>query len=65
MNDVTSNPVVFAACKRGTDQITKGQSCDGKRATRMTPEGSSNVRFCCKECGFSWNVAIGGNFTMG
>jgi transposase-like protein len=55
-------PEVMVKCKRGTDRLTEGESCDSKLAYQLSQPGSSVASFKCKKCGFSWNVPLGGSF---
>lgn len=57
-------PIVFVACKRGTDKMTEGQNCDSRQARNLTESGSRNSFFKCAKCGYSWVVTTGGQFTM-
>lgn len=57
-------PEVFAPCKRGKDPSTAGQSCDGRRAKRITPMGSQSVHLRCVACGFAWAIPVGGTVTF-
>lgn len=57
-----ANPKVLVACKRGSDRVTEGQSCDSKTAYRLTQSGSHAPRFKCVKCGYEWIVPVGGQF---
>ena len=57
-----SNPVVFMRCTRGSDPRTEGQKCYGKRAEKMSQDGSSAPMFKCTKCGHVWVVPVGGAF---
>jgi transposase-like protein len=57
---------VLMPCKRGTTQMTHGQSCDSKSAFKLTESNgprASAPAFKCAKCGFEWTVPIGGTFT--
>lgn len=56
------NPEVMVKCKRGSDRLTEGQTCDGKMAERLSGPGSHVVSFKCKKCGYMWSVPLGGMF---
>jgi transposase-like protein len=56
-------PVVMAKCRRGSDRLTEGQSCQSKRAHQLTPPQSKHVSFKCADCGYSWTIPVGGSFT--
>lgn len=60
----TEKPIVFAACRRGKDAATEGQSCSSKRAYNTTRPGGHASSFRCVVCGFSWTVPTGGNFNF-
>ena len=51
---------IFAKCRRGSDQATKGQSCKSLDAIRISKEGSASVMFRCSKCSFVWVVPVGG-----
>jgi hypothetical protein len=53
---------VFAACKRGSDPATSGQSCDSKRAYKLNIPNSGAAAFQCVKCNHSWAVPLGGSF---
>lgn len=55
-------PKVLMPCKRGTDAITAGQSCENKWAYALSPQQSKSPSFKCCECGFEWIVPLGGQF---
>jgi hypothetical protein len=57
-------PVVFAKCKRGSDQVTGGQSCDSKLAFRLSDPQARVVLFQCKKCNHQWSVPVGGGFEL-
>lgn len=61
--DPSVHPEVLVACRRGNDKLTAGQSCDSKRAYRLTGESSQAPAFKCVKCGFEWVIPIGGQFT--
>lgn len=64
MNDQNEeHPIVLVACKRGTDQLTRGQACDSRNVYKLSQDGAHNVMYKCVKCGFSWNVPVGGAFT--
>lgn len=52
-----------AACRRGSDKVTEGQSCSNTTVELLSPQGSPTVRMRCTLCNFAWNVALGGTFT--
>ncbi len=56
-------PQVLMVCRKGQDQKTAGQRCQGKMAYRMSPEGSRSPSFKCVSCGFTWTVPLGGTFS--
>lgn len=53
---------VFAKCRRGSDVITAGQSCDSKQANVNSIPGSGTVSFTCVKCKYRWSVQTGGAF---
>jgi len=53
---------VLMPCKRGSDQLTLGQTCDSKFAYRLSPQGSNVPAFKCCKCGHEWRVPVGGKF---
>ena len=56
-------PEVNMPCKRGKDLMTKGSSCDSKRAWNTSPvAGGKNASFKCMKCNYQWNVPMGGVF---
>lgn len=60
MSQATQYPVVHMKCRRGSDQVTAGQSCKGMMAEKRAPDGSQTPQFKCTTCGFVWSVSIGG-----
>jgi hypothetical protein len=65
--DETKHEKVHMACRRGTDRLTKGQSCDGRTAYKLTdPKDppSKAPAFKCAKCGFEWVVPTGGSFNV-
>lgn len=56
-------PVVNVRCRRGSDKLTEGQSCNGLRAYNESQDRSS-ARFRCIKCNFSWSVQVGGEFVL-
>ena len=64
MNSKTENPIVNMKCRRGSDRMTVGQTCDGMMAEKLSKDGSRSVSFCCTKCRFTWTVAIGGSFSL-
>jgi len=63
MADEVKN-VVNAKCRRGSDKVTSGQSCNSMRVINLSPPGSSTVQFKCDKCGYCWTVNLGGTFTL-
>jgi hypothetical protein len=57
-------PVVHMVCRRGGDQRTAGQKCDGRQAWKISQDGSRNVLLKCCKCNYSWNVPVGGHFSL-
>lgn len=55
---------MFAKCKRGNDNATRGQHCDSVNAVRLSPASSNVVIFKCTKCSFSWSVPIGGSVVL-
>ena len=62
-SDKNDHPTVMVKCRRGSDKITNGQTCDSRSAHSLNPQGSSVSIFKCVKCGFVWSVAVGGSFT--
>jgi transposase-like protein len=62
--DPEKHEKVLMPCKRGTDQMTKGQACDSKNAYKLTATGSRAPSFQCAKCGFQWIVPTGGSFVI-
>jgi transposase-like protein len=60
--DTKTMKEVLMPCKRGTDVLTKGQSCKSKSAYITSNPGSKAPSFKCKTCGFEWVVPTGGQF---
>lgn len=63
-----NNPVVLIQCRRGSDLMTNGQSCDSKSAYNLSERpGGPIVTFKCVKCGFMWSTPVGGqvNFPQG
>jgi len=56
-------PIVLVPCKRGRDQKTAGTSCSSKKAYKLSEDGAKLVRFKCVECGHTWTIPVGGQFT--
>jgi hypothetical protein len=56
--------VIFAKCRRGSDMATIGQSCNSKRAYKLSPDGASLVQFRCVECDHVWSVPVGGTINL-
>lgn len=56
--------VTHMKCRRGSDRITSGQSCDGLQVEKINTGNPKNPMFKCKKCGFSWSVPIGGEFNF-
>jgi transposase-like protein len=57
------HPIIHMKCRRGSDLVTHGQSCNGMQAYKLTPDGSQHVQFRCTLCNYSWTVPIGGSFS--
>jgi hypothetical protein len=57
-----SYPIVMAKCRRGSDQLTSGQSCKSTSCYSINPQGSSVSIFKCVTCNFIWSVPVGGAF---
>lgn len=53
---------VFMACKRSSDKLFMGQSCNSLKAYKMSRDGSSIPTFTCVKCRYTWSVPIGGTF---
>lgn len=51
---------VHARCRRGSDRVTNGQTCDGMKAFNLSSQGSHVVSLKCSKCGFIWNIPVGG-----
>lgn len=64
MSEQPKNPIVHQPCKRGMDRSTEGQSCKGRKAEKLSPNGSQVVQFKCVDCGFTWTIAVGGAFHL-
>lgn len=59
--DKPEQETVHMPCKRGTDRLTQGQTCDGRTAIKLASRISATVpSFKCVKCGFSWVVPTGG-----
>jgi len=57
-------PEVNIPCQRGKDLLTKGSSCDSKRAWNTSPrQGGRQASFKCMKCKHCWSVAMGGVFS--
>jgi hypothetical protein len=59
-----SSKETFAKCKRGNDNVTRGQSCDSTSALLMSAPMSHVVVMKCKKCGYSWHVPVGGSISL-
>jgi hypothetical protein len=55
---------VFAKCKRGSDMVTKGQSCDSLQAVIVSPPRSHTTTMQCVKCKHTWSVPVGGSFSL-
>ena len=72
MSNPTDYPEVLTPCRRSfSNQLNSqssleqpGQKCDGKKAYRLTPIGSSNVMMKCAKCGHTWTTPIGGTVNI-
>jgi hypothetical protein len=53
-------PIVHVKCKRGSDHITRNQSCFSMQAYKLTRDGASVVQFRCTKCSYVWSVSVGG-----
>jgi len=53
---------VMVKCRRGSDKLTAGESCDSLSANKESHSTPYHVYFQCKKCGFRWNVNMGGSF---
>lgn len=62
MSEEEEKEKVLMPCKRGSDQLTRGQSCNSKNAYRLRPMGSKHPAFKCCKCGYEWTVPVGGQF---
>ena len=58
------NKTVHMKCRRGGDQATRGQSCNGMAAEKLSSDGDSSARFRCITCNFTWMVPLGGSFNI-
>jgi hypothetical protein len=58
------HPVVNMKCRRGSDAATRGQSCQGMQAEKLTPDGSSLVQLKCTTCKHVWSVPVGGSINL-
>lgn len=56
--------IVFAKCRRGSDVGTGGQSCESKRAYKLSRDGASLVQFKCIVCDHVWSVPVGGSINI-
>ena len=63
LGDAPTHPVVHAKCKRGSDKLSEGQSCNSLSAENMTTQGSNIAQFRCTKCKYVWRVPMGGVFT--
>ena len=61
---VNENKIVHMKCRRGNDQVTRGQNCNGMTAEKLSSDGDSNVRLRCTTCNFTWAVPVGGSFKI-
>lgn len=55
--------IVHAACKRGRDAATKGQSCGSTSAFKMNNGEGGNTILKCAQCEYTWIISVGGTFT--
>lgn len=63
MANVAENKEVLMKCRRGSDVITRGQSCNSMKALKLGSDTVSKApKFKCCKCGFEWVVVIGGSF---
>lgn len=53
---------VHMPCKRSADRAYYGQSCDGRKAYKASSGVSTNPRFTCTKCNYSWVIPLGGQF---
>jgi hypothetical protein len=51
-------------CRRGSDRVTSGQSCDGLMAEKLSSDGQHTPTFRCSKCKYVWSVPIGGSFSI-
>ena len=62
--DPEKHEKVLMPCKRGSDRMTKGQSCNSKNAYKLSPPGSRSPSFKCAQCGFEWTIPTGGTINI-
>lgn len=62
MADQKEPEVVFMRCTRGSDPRTANQKCGGRRAYKLSRDGSSAPMFKCATCGHTWVTPLGGQF---
>ncbi|KKL45171.1 hypothetical protein LCGC14_2358340 [marine sediment metagenome] len=59
--DKNEREKVLMPCKRGTDRLTQGESCNGRSAFRLARGFTATApAFKCCKCGFEWIVPTGG-----
>lgn len=53
-------PIVHMKCRRGSDKMTEGQTCNYMRAEKRSDDGAPVVQFKCEKCGYIWSISVGG-----
>lgn len=60
----TDQETVHAACKRGRDVTTRGQSCDSLSAVKLSKKGVGYLTLQCTKCSHIWTIPVGGSFNL-
>jgi transposase-like protein len=60
-NKIKDKPILMK-CRRGSDRLTAGQTCDGMFVKKHNQDGSTEQRYTCEKCRYTWTVGVGGVF---
>jgi hypothetical protein len=59
-----AHPIVFVRCTKGSDPATKGQTCNGRQAYKLSPDGHRSPMYKCTKCSHVFSVGLGGSFNV-
>lgn len=62
MPETDTRPTVFIRCTRGSDPMTKGQSCDSRKAYKLSADGHPSPMYQCVKCKHTFAIGLGGHF---